>query len=71
MKGHHRKVTKKEKEVKSSVSIVVAALGRATPHLKVKGKDGKLAQEEWHMDEAKGNAPGFCLAAEVTEKAAC
>ena len=33
------------------------------PHLKVKGlgKDGKLAQEEWHLNEAKVNAPGFCL----------
>lgn len=45
----------------------------ATPHLKVKGlgKDGKLAQEEWHMDEGKGNAPGFRLAEELMEKAAC
>ena len=43
MKAHHRKVTRKEEEVKSSVSMWVP--WGATPHLRVKslGKDGKLA----------------------------
>lgn len=36
------------------------------PHIKAKGlgKKGKLAQEEWNVNEIKVNAPGFCLGEE-------